>query len=104
MSLRAFPTSQVFPLRLMLRLGAHEKYYPCPIVGERYRKPLYAEIGHTIINLLADFRNYQYTLPQIKGVLVHMEDKKTVVRLPSNRFVVEILENIEITLPHFQRD
>ena len=52
----------------------------------RYRKPVFGEIGHTIMNLLADFRNYQYQLPQIRGVLIHMEDKKTIIRFPKNRY------------------
>ena len=52
----------------------------------RNRKPVFFEIGHTIMNLLADFRNYQYMLPQIKGVHIHMEDKKTIIKFPRNRY------------------
>lgn len=47
---------------------------------------MFFEIGHTIINLLADFRSYQYMLPQIKGVTIHMENKKTVISLPRNQY------------------
>lgn len=43
---------QVFPLRLMLRMGAEFRYYPCPLVSTRNRKPVFCEIGHTIMNLL----------------------------------------------------
>jgi NADH:ubiquinone oxidoreductase subunit H len=38
------------------------------------------------MNLLADFRNYQYMLPSIKGVTVHMEDKWTYINFPRNRY------------------
>lgn len=47
------PWAKVFPIRLMLRLGAEFRYYPCMLVSVRDRKPVYCEIGHTIINLLA---------------------------------------------------
>lgn len=38
------------------------------------------------MNLLADFTNFQYMLPQIKGVVIHMEDKKTFINFPKNRY------------------
>ena len=60
--------------------------YPCPLISVRDRKPVFGEIGHTILNLLADFRNYQYMLPQIRGVQIHMEDKKTFIKFPRNRY------------------
>ena len=44
---------QVFPLRLLLRLGAEFRYYPAPLFSVRHRKPVFGEIGHTIVNLLA---------------------------------------------------
>ncbi|PVD22658.1 hypothetical protein C0Q70_15913 [Pomacea canaliculata] len=80
------PWAKVFPIRLMLRLGAEYRYYPCPLVSIRNRKPVFYEIGHTIMNLLADFRNFQYMLPQISGVTIHMEDKKTLINFPRNRY------------------
>ena len=60
------PWARVFPLRLMLRLGAESRYYPAPLVSTRDRKSVYGEIGHTIMNVLADFRNYAYSLPTIR--------------------------------------
>ena len=60
--------------------------YPCPLISVRFRKPVYGEIGHTIMNLLADFTNFQYMLPQIKGVVIHMEDKKTFINFPKNKY------------------
>ncbi|XP_005107726.1 uncharacterized protein LOC101855213 isoform X2 [Aplysia californica] len=89
------PWAKVFPIRLLLRLGAEYRYYPCPLVSVRYRKPVFYEIGHTIINLLADFRNYQYMLTQIRGVTIHMENKKTVISFPRNRYddVMKVVRN-----------
>ena len=47
------PWAKVFPLRLLLRLGAEFRYYPCPLFSVRKRKSVYGEIGQTVINLLA---------------------------------------------------
>ncbi|XP_054611578.1 zinc finger FYVE domain-containing protein 9 isoform X2 [Dunckerocampus dactyliophorus] len=80
------PWAKVFPIRLMLRLGAEYRFYPCPLFSVRFRKPLFGETGHTIMNLLADFRNYQYALPVVKGLVVDMEVKKTSIKIPSNRY------------------
>ncbi|XP_054161437.1 zinc finger FYVE domain-containing protein 9-like [Oppia nitens] len=80
------PWAKVFPIRLLLRLGAEYKFYPSPIVSYRCRKPVYCEIGHTIMNVLADFRNFQYTLQTIPGLTIHLEDKKITIHLPRNRY------------------
>ncbi|OXB82079.1 UNVERIFIED_CONTAM: hypothetical protein H355_008958 [Colinus virginianus] len=80
------PWAKVFPIRLMLRLGAEYRFYPCPLFSVRFRKPLFGETGHTIMNLLADFRNYQYTLPVVQGLVVDMEVRKTSIKIPSNRY------------------
>ncbi|XP_048207267.1 zinc finger FYVE domain-containing protein 9 isoform X2 [Perognathus longimembris pacificus] len=80
------PWAKVFPIRLMLRLGAEYRLYPCPLFSVRFRKPLFGETGHTIMNLLADFRNYQYTLPIVQGLVVDMEVRKTSIKIPSNRY------------------
>ncbi|XP_062843554.1 zinc finger FYVE domain-containing protein 9 [Trichomycterus rosablanca] len=80
------PWAKVFPIRLMLRLGAEYRLYPCPLFSVRFRKPLFGETGHTIINLLADFRNYQYMLPVVRGLVVDMEVRKTSIKIPSNRY------------------
>ena len=66
--------------------GVYVADYPCPLISVRFRKPVFGEIGHTIMNLLADFRKFQYMLPQIKGVTIHMEDKKTYINFPRNRY------------------
>ena len=33
-----------------------------------------------------DFRNYQYTLPMVAGLVVDMEVRKTSIKIPSNRY------------------
>jgi len=80
------PWARVFPLRLMLRLGAEFRYYPAPLVSVRGRKPVYGEIGHTIMNVLADFKNYTYALPTIRGMVIHMVTGRTDILLPKNRY------------------
>ncbi|CAG9834224.1 unnamed protein product [Diabrotica balteata] len=89
------PWAKLFPLRLILRLGAEYRYYPSPVISTRHRDSVFVEIGHTIINLLADFRNFSYTLPQIHGLTIHMEDKNTTLTIPVNRYdqVIKSLNN-----------
>lgn len=55
------PWAKVFPLRLLLRLGAEFRYYPCPLFSVRKRKSVFGEVGHTIVNLLAviTWHNFQ---------------------------------------------
>lgn len=94
------PWAKIFPLRLILRLGAEYRYYPSPIISTRHRESVFVEIGHTIIKLLADFRNYSYTLQQIRGLTIHMEDKNTTVSIPVNRYdQVERARTLPGTLP-----
>lgn len=80
------PWAKIFPLRLMLRLGALYRYYPSPHVSVRGRNSVYAEIAQTIINFLADFRAYSYTIATIRGMFIHMEDRRTNVLIPRNRY------------------
>lgn len=89
------PWAKIFPLRLMLRLGAQYRYYPSPHISVRQRDPVYGEIAQTIINVLADFRNYTYTIPTVKGMYIHMEDRKTNILIPRNRLdeVIKAINN-----------
>nr|XP_020031903.1 zinc finger FYVE domain-containing protein 16 [Castor canadensis] len=80
------PWAKVFPMRLMLRLGAEYKAYPVPLTSIRGRKPLFGEIGHTIMNLLVDLRNYQYTLHNIDQLLIHMEMGKSCIKIPRKKY------------------
>lgn len=73
-------------MRLMLRLGAEYKAYPAPLTSVRGRKPLFGEIGHTIMNLLVDLRNYQYTLHNIDQLLIHMEMGKSCIKIPRKKY------------------
>ncbi|KAG8234461.1 hypothetical protein J437_LFUL011860 [Ladona fulva] len=79
------PWAKVFPIRVMLRLGAEFRYYPCPLVGIRGREPVYQQIGHTIMNLLSDFRNFTYVIPSVRGMVIHMEERQSSILLPRNR-------------------
>uniref|UniRef100_A0A7N8YI57 Zinc finger, FYVE domain containing 9b n=1 Tax=Mastacembelus armatus TaxID=205130 RepID=A0A7N8YI57_9TELE len=74
--------AKAFPLRLMLRLGAEFRFYPCPLYSVRFRKPLFGEIGHTIMRLLVDFRNYRYSLPVVPGLTMDLEAQKTCIKIP----------------------
>ncbi|XP_025264184.1 uncharacterized protein LOC105254759 isoform X2 [Camponotus floridanus] len=80
------PWAKVFPLRLLLRLGAEYRYYPCPLVSVRFRDALYFEIGHTVMKVLADFRNFGYTLPGVRGLTIHLKNRTTDVMFPRNRY------------------
>ncbi|KAM6034690.1 zinc finger FYVE domain-containing protein 16 isoform 2-T4 [Chlamydotis macqueenii] len=80
------PWAKVFPIRLMLRLGAEYGAYPTPVVSFRHRKPLFREIGHTIMNLLVDLRNYQYTLHTIDNLFVHVEMGRSCIKIPVRKY------------------
>ncbi|NWQ89901.1 ZFY16 protein, partial [Burhinus bistriatus] len=80
------PWAKVFPIRLMLRLGAEYGAYPTPVVSFRHRKPLFGEIGHTIMNLLVDLRNYQYTLHTIDNLFVHVEMGRSCIKIPIRKY------------------
>ena len=79
------PWARVFPLRLMLRLGAEFRYYPSPLVSVRNRGAVYGEVGHTIMNVLADFKNYTYAMQTIRGMVIHMTTGATDISIPKNR-------------------
>ncbi|XP_066593554.1 zinc finger FYVE domain-containing protein 9 isoform X3 [Prorops nasuta] len=89
------PWAKVFPLRLLLRLGAEYRYYPCPLVSVRLRDAVYFEIGHTVMKVLADFRNFSYTLPGVRGLRIHLNNRTTDVMFPKNRYdqVIKGLNN-----------
>ncbi|CAH1391923.1 unnamed protein product [Nezara viridula] len=89
------PWARLFPLRLILRLGAEYRYYPCPLVSIRNRPPLYTDIGHTVMKILVDFRKYSYSLPTVRGLLIHMEDRQTTILFPRNRYdqVIRAINN-----------
>jgi len=35
-----------------------------------------------------DFRNFTYSLPIIRGLFIHMEDKVTTIVIPKNRYAI----------------
>lgn len=77
------PWSKVFPMRLLLRLGYEHKLYPYPITSFRTREPVYYEVGHTIISILGDFRNFRYSITHVSGlnVSINKSTKKVIVKL-----------------------
>ncbi|XP_076347054.1 uncharacterized protein LOC143245084 isoform X2 [Tachypleus tridentatus] len=89
------PWAKVFPLRLMLRLGYEYCCYPCPLISIRFRKSVYGEVGNTIMNVLADFRNYQYKLSTVPGMHAEIKDKKTCIYIPQNHYdqMMKVLNN-----------
>ncbi|XP_013870552.1 zinc finger FYVE domain-containing protein 16 [Austrofundulus limnaeus] len=80
------PWAKVFPLRLLLRLGAEYDVYPTTLFSVRFRNSVYRETGHTIMNLLADLRNYQYSLPVVEGLRIHMEMGHSYIDIPKSSF------------------
>uniref|UniRef100_A0A182FA17 Uncharacterized protein n=1 Tax=Anopheles albimanus TaxID=7167 RepID=A0A182FA17_ANOAL len=88
------PWAKILPLRLMLRLGALYRYYPSPHVSVRERESVYVEIAETIVNLLADFRHFSYTIPTVRGMVIHIEDRKTRILIPRNRYekIVKVVD------------
>lgn len=98
------PWAKIFPLRLMLRLGALHRYYPSPHVSVRGRDSVYAEIAQTIINFLADFRTYSYTLPTIRGMYIHMEERTTSMLIPRFVMMLMLKELIEKLYFFFSRN
>uniref|UniRef100_A0A8C5LNJ4 Zinc finger FYVE domain-containing protein n=1 Tax=Leptobrachium leishanense TaxID=445787 RepID=A0A8C5LNJ4_9ANUR len=93
------PWAKVFPIRLILRLGFEFGEYPAPVASRRNRKSVFGEIGHTIFNLLTDLRNYQYTIPHVDGLVIHMEMGKTCIKIPSKK-QNEILKVIHASNEH----
>lgn len=80
------PWAKVFPLRLLLRLGAEYDMYPTTLISVRFRDSVYRETGHTIMNLLTDLRNYQYSLSVVEGLRIHMEMGHSYIEIPKASF------------------
>ncbi|KAM9262790.1 zinc finger FYVE domain-containing protein 16 [Morus bassanus] len=93
------PWAKVFPIRLMLRLGAEYGAYPTAIVSFRHRKPLFGEIGHTIMNLLVDLRNYQYTLHTIDNLFILVEMGRSCIKIPRRKYY-EVMKVVNSSNEH----
>uniref|UniRef100_A0A8C6LN60 Zinc finger, FYVE domain containing 16 n=1 Tax=Nothobranchius furzeri TaxID=105023 RepID=A0A8C6LN60_NOTFU len=87
------PWAKVFPLRLLLRLGAAYDMYPTALYSVRFRDSVYREAGHTIMNLLADLRNYQYSLPVVEGLRIHMEMGHSYIEIPKSSFNEKVVNS-----------
>ena len=44
-----------------------------------------------------DFKNFQYTLGRVTGLVIHMEEKRTLVRLPQDRYD-EVLRTVAVII------
>ncbi|XP_058024845.1 zinc finger FYVE domain-containing protein 16 isoform X2 [Ahaetulla prasina] len=93
------PWAKVFPIRLMLRLGAEFGVYPTPLTSIRHRKPLFGKIGHTVMDLLVDLRNYQYTLHTIDNLFIHMEMGRSYIKIPLKKYN-EVMKVINTSNEH----
>ncbi|XP_034152851.1 zinc finger FYVE domain-containing protein 16 isoform X1 [Esox lucius] len=93
------PWAKVFPLRLLLRLGAEHNVYPSTLVSVRFRESVFRETGHTIMNLLADLRNYQYSLAAVEGLRIHMEMGQSYIDIPKSSFT-EMLKVVNASNEH----
>uniref|UniRef100_A0A8C5CG39 Zinc finger, FYVE domain containing 16 n=1 Tax=Gadus morhua TaxID=8049 RepID=A0A8C5CG39_GADMO len=87
------PWAKVFPLRLLLRLGTGHSVYPTTPVSTRFRESVYRETGHTIMNLLADLRNYQYSIAIVEGLRIHMEMGHSYIDIPKSRFNEKVVNS-----------
>lgn len=82
---------RILPLRLILRLGALFRYYPTIHISILEREPVYSEIAQTIVNLLADFQTFTYTIRAIRGMKIHMGTQdKIEIFIPKRQHAVII--------------
>lgn len=93
------PWAKVFPLRLLLRLGSEYGVYPTTLTSVRFRDSVYRETGHTIMNLLSDLRNYQYSLSVVEGLRIHMEMGRSYINIPKSSFT-EMLKVVNSSNEH----
>lgn len=93
------PWAKVFPLRLLLRLGSEYAVYPTALTSVRFRASVYRETGHTIMNLLSDLRNYQYSLTVVEGLKIHMEMGRSYIDIPKSSFT-EMLKVVNSSNEH----
>jgi MAD, mothers against decapentaplegic interacting protein len=47
---------------------------------------VYGDIGHTVMSLLCDVRNFQYTIPQIDGLSIQMNGLHTRIIIPESQY------------------
>lgn len=93
------PWAKVFPLRLLLRLGSEYGVYPTTLTSIRFRDSVYRETGHTIMNLLSDLRNYQYSLTVVEGLRILMEMGRSYIDIPKSSFT-EMLKVVNSSNEH----
>ncbi|NXN16583.1 ZFY16 protein, partial [Indicator maculatus] len=89
------PWLKAFPNRLLSSLGAEFETYPVPLLSVRERKPMFAEIGCTIFQVLADFATDQYTVDTIDNLFVHLEDDRCCIKIPLRKYneVMKVIDS-----------
>jgi len=55
--------------------------YPCPLVSVRDRRPVYRDLGRTVMKLLA---TGNCRLSRVAGLHVFMENRKTFIVVPNS--------------------
>uniref|UniRef100_A0A8C8HIP3 FYVE-type domain-containing protein n=1 Tax=Oncorhynchus tshawytscha TaxID=74940 RepID=A0A8C8HIP3_ONCTS len=94
---RSLP-KDLFTLYLSIYQDA-QRVYPSTLVSVRFRETVFRETGHTIMNLLADLRNYQYSLPAVEGLRIHMEMGHSYIDIPKSSFT-EMLKVVNASNEH----
>ncbi len=56
------------------------------MVSDRNRKSVFGEIGNTILSLLCDVRNFQYTIPQIDGLRIQIDKTDIKILIPESQY------------------
>ncbi len=56
------------------------------MVSDRDRKPVFGEIGNTIMGLLCDVRNFQYTITQVNGLSIQLDSTNTNILIPESQY------------------
>lgn len=91
------PWAKIFPMRLYYGFGYKFGIYSSTFINYRKRDPLYYEVGHSIISILGDFRNYRYSVTHIEGMKVRYSKDigKVYVSFPKSSYkqVNTVLDN-----------
>ena len=78
----------------------HHTDYPCPLFSTLARPPVFQGVGHTIMNLLIDFRTFQYSIFSVDDLVIHVEDKRTSILIPASKHEqVRIVSNLSFIHP-----
>lgn len=60
--------------------------YPSALINYRDRKSVFGDVGNTILSLLCDVRNFQYTIAQVDGMSIRLEGTNTKILIPESKY------------------